>query len=930
MTFKRSILCLAIYGILPTATSAIAQTEPSNSEENVIEKISVTGFRESLSSARQLKREATIIRDSIVAEDIADFPDLNLAEAIQRVPGVAINREAGEGRRVSLRGLGPDFTRVQLNGMEVLGNVDSPQDSRGQRSRDRAFDFNIFAAELFNRIDIEKTYAAEQDEGGMAGTIGLFTARPFDYDGFNLATRFQPGTNTATEDAQYRVAGLISNTWGSEDNGEFGALISVAVSSRETQEQGFNTFRWRLRNSQGSTFGENLPQSDIDAINSGDLRFPRGNRQSVWSADQDRLGITGSLQWRPTQDAEFTLDVLHGEFTNDREEIHISSRGNGSTFLGGGTTVNGIEFPNSQINAIEFNDDNEVLFLDVSGANISSETRIQQAENTFDQVVLSGKWTVSDTVRVSGLVGTEKSDYSLPKSDKFYLETFNDVTADYRAGRFEASNTFGFNTLDPNEWRAHEIDLEEFEQSSEFDVAKIALDYALTDTLTLKTGFNMRLFSNSGSRLTANNLLRSEWQSGEVDDDISAIARPFSEHDDNVWLAVDQSAAFEFFNVNREQALAEQSPSNNFTIEEDTNAVFLQLDVNTELGYMPFNANVGVRYFQTDISSTGEINGEITTVSNDYDDTLFAFNSSLEVAEDWIVRAALSENINRPSLGALNATGSVSDRGAGGMIEIVADVGNPALSPFKSNNIDISVEHYFGDFGFVGLGLFYKEVDGIVGQNTALNINFGETNLPIDLLQVVLDSSGRDDLVASSEFPVTRFIRPVNLSETDITGVELAMQSDFTFLPGHWSNLGFVGNVTLTDAELDYATPDQIANGVSVVLPLTGVSDTLANFTLYYESKRFGARISANYRSDWIQQVTPTATERSEEDRRGFNATTYVDASAFYQVNESLKLTLEAINLTDEREEQFSDEARRLYNVTQAGTTFLFGVSYRI
>lgn len=111
------------------AQPAYAEGEPAASPEN---DIVVTGFRASLQGARDVKRNATIIQDLIVADDIAAFPDLNLAEALQRLPGVAINREAGEGRRVSLRGLGPDFTRVQLNGMEVLGNVDSPQDSRGK------------------------------------------------------------------------------------------------------------------------------------------------------------------------------------------------------------------------------------------------------------------------------------------------------------------------------------------------------------------------------------------------------------------------------------------------------------------------------------------------------------------------------------------------------------------------------------------------------------------------------------------------------------------------------------------------------------------------------------------------------------------------------------------------------------------------------
>lgn len=104
-----------------------AETQTGDQAAQSDDVIVVSGFRASLDKARDLKRDSDILIDSIVAEDIANFPDLNLAESLQRLPGVAINREAGEGRRVSLRGLGPDFTRVQLNGMEVLGNVDSPQ-----------------------------------------------------------------------------------------------------------------------------------------------------------------------------------------------------------------------------------------------------------------------------------------------------------------------------------------------------------------------------------------------------------------------------------------------------------------------------------------------------------------------------------------------------------------------------------------------------------------------------------------------------------------------------------------------------------------------------------------------------------------------------------------------------------------------------------
>ena len=142
----------ALCALVPALAVAQETTSGQTAQEETATEVVVTGFRKSLSDARRLKRDATIQKDVIVAEDMAKFPELNLAESMQRLPGVQITREAGEGRRISLRGLGPDFARVQLNGMEVLGNVDSAQDSRGQRSRDRSFDFNIFASELFSKV----------------------------------------------------------------------------------------------------------------------------------------------------------------------------------------------------------------------------------------------------------------------------------------------------------------------------------------------------------------------------------------------------------------------------------------------------------------------------------------------------------------------------------------------------------------------------------------------------------------------------------------------------------------------------------------------------------------------------------------------------------------------------------------------------------
>ena len=240
----RAILGLASCSVV--ALSAVAQ-ESAQQEE--IEEVIVTGFRQSLSVALDEKRDAVGAIDAIVAEDIADFPDLNLAESIQRVPGVSIARDAGEGRQISVRGLGPQFTRVRINGMEAM-SANGGTDAAGGTNRDRSFDFNTFASELFNSITIRKTSAAETEEGSLGATVDLRSARPFDYDGFTVVTGVQGSYNDITEDLDPRGAFLISDTFA---DGKFGALLSVAYTERKLLDEGSSTVRWQdSRNSDGT------------------------------------------------------------------------------------------------------------------------------------------------------------------------------------------------------------------------------------------------------------------------------------------------------------------------------------------------------------------------------------------------------------------------------------------------------------------------------------------------------------------------------------------------------------------------------------------------------------------------------------------------------------------------------------------------------
>lgn len=898
-------LGVLIFATLPGAAGAQTAAATQDGDTADVEELVVQGFRKSLGMARELKKTAEITSDTIVAEDMAKFPDLNLAESLQRLPGVAINREGGEGRRVSLRGLGPDFTRVQLNGMEVLGNVDSPMDSRGQTSRDRAFDFNIFASELFSKVEVRKSFSAEQDEGGMAGTVGLYTSKPFAYDGQKGALSLQGGTNSSTKDFQPRLAGMYSYNW----DDTFGVLVSAAYSKRQTEEQGYNTYGASTTRALAANVA-NLSAADQAKAMNGELIFQRGNRLSVWGSEQERLGLTTAIQWRPVENFTLTLDGLYGKFTNDRSENHLATRATlNSTVLGAATPHSGaLISPPPSLNSIQYDQFNSIIYADVSNTVFATETRRQETENTFSQVVLTGEWKLSDKLTIDGHIGRETSDYDIPISDKFYTEAFGGLITDYRGDT--ARNTYKWDTTDPNNYRAHEIDFSATYQSTELENAEVNAAYEFNDILTLKAGLSYRGFTNSGFQQATDDVNRTAWEKGTLNNAVNAYSKVFSQHEDQSWIIVDWDKALGHYGVTRTLG----APRAIYEVEEGTKAGYLQLDWKADLFGMPVRGNAGLRSYDTELTSAGTMAvrgvNTPTTTRKTYSGVLPAFNAVVEVSDNFQIRASAAQNINRPALGAYAMNGTVSvDNGV-----VKVSTGNPNLNPYTSDEFDLSAEWYFGRIGMLTAGVFHKKIDGLISSQTVTNVPYSSTGLEEGLYPGVTGATN-----------VSEYTRSVNLNEAKLTGFELSAQGDFFFLPAPFNNMGMVANVTFIDSE----TP-KVVNGQTVLVagkvtksPIYGMSDLNHNVTLYYETAKWGARISSNYRSDYLI------------DTGGFNATQYIDAAAFYQITPRIRLSLDAVNLSDEREEQTNSfnngfgrtGATRLWNYTTSGRTIFLGAN---
>ncbi|HWA29921.1 MAG TPA: TonB-dependent receptor [Rhizomicrobium sp.] len=918
----KSFLLASVAVLAAGASSSVAlaqQTSGDQASGDQIETVVVTGYAGSLSKARDIKKDAVIQEDVIVAEDIAKFPELNLAESLQRLPGVEITREAGEGREISLQGLGPDFTRVQLNGMEVLGNDDSALDARGQRSRDRAFDFNIFASELFSKVVVEKTFQAAQNEGGMAGTVGLFTGKPFDYgEGFHGAVTAKMGTNQYTKDAQPRIVGLLSYNW----DDKFGVAVSVAWNHRKTTEVGRDNYNYDQIDASDAanlvTEGldiSHLTTAQQDKFLAGGLYFPDGNRIDSWNAKQDRLGVTGAVQWKPSNNSLLTLDVLHSDFTTHRDEYHLASRP-----LAGGTAswafdvAAGAPWPAifqtpSVINDLVWDSNDYVTKIDVTNSTFGSEHRRELNKADFNQVALTGNWDITDDLSIDGHVGYEKSTYKTPYDDKLYMRAKGNIIADYgadgRSASFQYPNT---DFTDPAIYAMDDFYYRAFHNGSTLKEAVLNAHYKLNESWTLRAGAAYHQFSNDGANFFYDgnvNGTNGEARGTSVADISSVFTNSFGS-----WLVGDYDKAFAKYHEYHRLGPkpdgtggAIQDIEQVFNVKEETVSYYAQADWDSEMFGKRFRGNLGVRGYETHTRSSGWIQGDsyaylgTADVKGHYSGVLPALNTVLELNDDLLLRFSATQNLNRPSLSSLAAQGSASEDAG----EISVSRGNPNLKPFTDSTLDFAVEYYFGKVGLLSGGVFQKYVKNFVTEETLVDIPFSETGVPPSAIAGATGSTIVHD-----------FSMPINVSGTKkLTGMELAAQSQFWFLPAPFDNFGAVANYTHVDADK----------------ALTGISPTSYNATLYYETPIWSVRASLNHRSTYFNGRSGGGPV--DAGTRGYEGTTYVDAAAYYNVTDKIQLTFDAINLTNQKDTEFFGQHRYLYTQTQSGTTYMAGVGYK-
>ena len=891
---------------LGTAMGGAAQAQET---EDVV---TVTGYRQSLAAALDVKRDSNGVVDAVVAEDIAAFPDLNLAESIQRIPGISINRVAGEGRQITVRGLGADFTRVRINGMEALSTTGG-SDASGGSNRGRGFDFNTFASDLFNEIRVTKTTSASMDEGSLGATVDLFTARAFDYDpGLTAAVSAQLGYNSLSEETSPRIAGLVS--WSNDDQ-TFGANLSVAYTDRTIIEEGFSTVRWDDGNF-NSVNGDACPAGpDCAGINSSSLVYhPRIPRYGRLTNEQERLGITGGLQFRPSSSTTVSLDALYSSFDATRTEnfLEVFMRSQQGQFDVNSFTVN------SGLNIIDSG--NFDVSPNANGTHpIRSEGRYDELSTEFTQFTLNIDHDFSDRLRGNFLAGTVESEFDNPIQTTILFDAVGVVTGysyDFRNDLQTPAIDFGsLDVTDPSQFAFTEVRDRPQSVTNGFDTIAGSLEYDLNDSWTLSGGLSFKQFDFETQEA------RRESTNGSIVCNLPGVSCPVGASglpitsglysvltgfgsglgmpsgNDTAWLVPDIQAAAAAVGIYDIPGTVRAG--NQRAVSEEDLGGFIQANFETMLGDIPVRGDLGVRYVETTTTATGLVDGTEVTVERSYEDTLPSLNLAFDFTDEIVVRFGAAKVMARPSLGNLTPGGSL-DSFNGPPFRYNA--GNPGLDPYRATTYDASFEWYFDDEALFAISVFYKDVDSFFTSSQSVEVPYSASGLPANLPPA---SSPLFNLIDAGGDPLIEISQVSNGGSASIQGFEVAYQQPFTFLPGPFDNFGFQGNYTYVDSD-----------------EIIGFSPNAYNATIYYEDDRLSARISAAYRDAY---VTRNASSNGRNER-GVDSSFNLDFASSYQVNDMIDVTFEAINLTDEFEHQIYD-AGNLPNVYHhTGTEYLFGI----
>lgn len=898
---KKQLSSAVVAAIAALSAPAISHAQNTSEAEQAaaIEEVVVQGIRGSWQRAMDIKRDSSGVVDAISSEDIGKFPDQNLAESLQRITGVSIDRSGGEGQLITVRGFGPQFNTVLVNGRQLASENET-----------RAFSFDTISADMVNSIEVHKTASAAMQSGGIGSTVNIRTARPFDLGGLHLVGTVKALYDENSESTTPEFSALASNTFADDS---LGVLFAVSQKSSDT----------RLNQAQTDGWLENvgIPQSELNggAGFEGNIFSPRNYDTKVTFEERKRTNANLVLQYAANEDLEFTLDALYSDF-----DIKTDATSYGHWFTG----------PNVE-NAITDSNGTVVdLYQEVGLATDFHAKKFDRLTETMS-LGFDVAWQVSDALSLNfdafvssaereanngggnqlSLIGyANRVRFQSDGNVLPWVSEFQDPAATIEDGDGIVRPVSDY--LDPANGRAHvmlrrgwqvEDDVQQFKMDGLWDEGN--------DTGLVRAKFGVMATSETKALTRWDNegvgihcTFCGYPNSPDVPDDFQTLFDAGSDflskvsgsgRTPTVWLQHDGEQQFAFLEQISGVSFDAVKRDNSFEVEEQTLAAYVEMDFAGDLAGMRLSTTAGARLENTDVTVNGtESPIELLTILDqtemvasygaakpisadaDYTVLLPSLSVNLEITDQLVTRFAASRTLTRPTLDSMAPVTNIVTTRQGG--NLTATSGNPELKPFLSDNVDLSLEWYYGDASYVSAGYFMKNVANFIVNGTeSQTFTTSDGSLLTDP-STGTDANAPDAADGIAAFNVTL---PSNGEDALVDGLELAVQHTF----GE-TGFGVIFNGTLVSSNAELNPAD-----ITQKFAVTGLSDSM-NLVGFYENGPFQVRLAYNWRDKFLQSLTQTNGD----------GVVFVDdygqwdISGSYELMEDITVSMEVTNLTEE------------------------------
>lgn len=811
-------------------------------------------------SSVEAKRKADNVADIAAADAVGRFPDQNSAAALARLPAVAVQRDQGQERYIQVRGAPNRWTSVSIDGVPLTG-VDEGGDTR-------AFRFDAIPAVLLSQMVVNKSLTPDLQADAVVATIDLDTYSPLDRKGFHVSG--DAGYGFMEQGGEQRQ-GSLRVSWANDD---FGVVLG-----------GSHYRRKQL------TDNREVGAYDADGPTVFDIRQYKVER---WNN-----GLFGGIEYQASPYLKLFAKGIFTEFNDDEQRnqyvLQLSSAASGTRSMESGDLV-GVPLRGS-FNYGEYRNQNYIAtvggdYKDDDGLEASLRLNYTRTKNTsyLPLVIASSKGTNSPSLTY---------DYSDPRFPIVTLYETVDTGSGYARGDAIASFNQGIldtaSTIFMDARQKTVVDA----YTAKFDVAK---DF--DNGFALKGGLYYADRKIEGNNFSFSNYAPLAYgaavgQSFDVNSYVTSTPWDTQfplgftlNYIDNVAMRADLDSLLPKLADAGYYDPSKSIPA--YDLYDQKERILAGYVMGTvELGAATIVGGVRVENYKLTNSGTTKAGSVLTPlmVKDSYTDFFPSLNIRYEASDNLILRLAGQRGISRPAYGAIRVGASVNDSTIPG--EITG--GNPFLKPEYTWGVDASVEYYLPGNGILSVTGFYRWVDNVFYQSeVAVGSDFYDT-----------DGIDRSGYLLSGTY---------NGKNGKLYGVEFNFQNQFTFLPSPMDGLGFQGNVTFLDGSFDTPVEKDIA--------FQGMSDTILNASLFYEKYGFSARVSYQWRSDWLDTLGGLG---SGEYRKGYEN---LDVSLRYAVNDNLTLFADLSNLTDEIYVAYAGSAAYPTEVEQIGSRYLFGIRF--